>query len=113
MTDINIDVNILIVHAGSYDERINEPLWTTKYLPKLVNYLDGGGDSMWDDDVQLLHCEKHIGVTFKVTNLMAALRLINDFYVQEHWYCACYGIDNMQYNPTTKTLKVNLDCESG
>ena len=53
------------------------------------------------------------GAVFNVDGLQSALWVVNTVYLQEKWYCTCFCILEMTYDTETKTLRVELDSESG
>ena len=104
---ISIEPKILIVNTSYESTNLIEdlPLYLSK-LTKIYETLEADPPKFLkvDDD----------GAHFEVESLFGAMRFIGEMYLGGfRWYCSAFVIMKMSYDPTTGTLKIDLDAESG
>ena len=106
-----IEPDFLIVKTG-YDERMNRPDFS---MEKFETFFDDG----WGERCELecedvfLGASHENGAKFIVDDIGCAWDLIQKMYLSQQWYCKCYGVVTMTFNPVTKVMTVELDSESG
>jgi len=115
-----------VVNVGSYMDRIREP--TQKQMEFFLRFIyanDVYEDLQRSDSFPVEENSKHFskyflgvteqGIRFKVEGFLSFQRLMKIFDIdaREDWFCRCFGMMSMSYDPETKTVYVEIDAESG